>query len=218
MGCPNPTFREVGGRHWHSRKWDLGVLLDSRKLKTRLQGSKHLTLKCFLYCWKGFEVKMSKMASHEPFGHLQHKLLSKEGSGVKLAVWLPTTKSRESTQSRCAKVKFDTPLENSQRGRFKPCPNRRSEREVMNAQSPGSLNRDSFETPLWESRDKKPFGRERDGATQRILYGGRWWLPPSPGHGESNESKVARGLSEHQKGVEWVITNLCFVLDAGPSK
>jgi hypothetical protein len=28
-----------------------------------------------------------------------------------------------------------------------------------------------------------------------ILHGGRWWLPPSPGRGESNESSVARGLS-----------------------
>jgi len=28
-----------------------------------------------------------------------------------------------------------------------------------------------------------------------ILYGGRWWLPPSPGCGELSESKVARGLS-----------------------
>jgi hypothetical protein len=31
--------------------------------------------------------------------------------------------------------------------------------------------------------------------TQRILYGGRWWLPSNPGHGESCESKVACGLS-----------------------
>jgi hypothetical protein len=36
---------------------------------------------------------MSKMASREPFGHLQHKLWSKEGPGVKLAVWFPTAKS-----------------------------------------------------------------------------------------------------------------------------
>jgi hypothetical protein len=43
---------------------------------------------------------------------------------------------------------------------------------------------------------------------QRILYGGRWWLPPSPGCGESSESKVARGLSQHQKGAELVLTNL----------
>jgi hypothetical protein len=72
----------------------------------------------------------------------------------------------------------------------------------MMAQSPRSPNRDNFGTPLWESRDKKPLGRGRGGATQRILYGGRWWLPPSPSRGESSESKVARGLSQHQKGAE----------------
>jgi hypothetical protein len=72
----------------------------------------------------------------------------------------------------------------------------------MMAQSPESPNRDSFETPLWESRDKEPLGRGRNGAMQRILYGGRWWLPPSPSRGESSESKVTRGLSQHQKGAE----------------
>jgi len=65
----------------------------------------------------------------------------------------------------------------------------------MIAQSPGSLNRDSFGTPPWEFRDKKPFGCGCRGKAQNILYGGRWWLPLSLGHGESNESKVARGLS-----------------------
>jgi hypothetical protein len=38
-------------------------------------------------------------ALHEPFRHLQHKLCAKEGSRVKLAVWLPTTKSRISTRT-----------------------------------------------------------------------------------------------------------------------
>jgi hypothetical protein len=61
----------------------------------------------------------------------------------------------------------------------------------MNAQSPESPNRDSFGTPLWESREKVPFGCKCGREAQRILYGGRWWLSPSPGHGESNESKVA---------------------------
>jgi len=65
----------------------------------------------------------------------------------------------------------------------------------MNAQSPGSSNGDSFGTPLWESREKVPFGCKCGGETQKILYGGRWWLPPRPGRGESSESKVARGLS-----------------------
>jgi hypothetical protein len=54
------------------------------------------------------------MASYEPFGHLQHKLWSKKRPGVKLAVWLPTTKSRESTRFRCMQVKCDMPLKISQ--------------------------------------------------------------------------------------------------------
>jgi len=29
---------------------------------------------------------MSKMGSHDPFGHLKHKLWPKEGLGVKLAI------------------------------------------------------------------------------------------------------------------------------------
>jgi hypothetical protein len=131
------------------------------------------------------------MALHEPFGHLQHKLWSKERPGVKLAVWLPTTKIRESTRPRCVQVECNTPLESSQGELevfFGPHPNQSSEQEVMNAQSPGSPNRDSFGTPLWESREKEPFGCRCGGVTQRILYGGRWWLPPSPGRGESNES------------------------------
>jgi hypothetical protein len=59
---------------------------------------------------------------------------------------------------------------------------------AMSSQSPKSPNRDSFETPPWESRDKKPFGCRCCGVTQRIIYGGRWWLPLSLGRGESSES------------------------------
>jgi hypothetical protein len=58
----------------------------------------------------------------------------------------------------------------------------------MNAQSLESPNPDNFGTPLWESWDKEPFECVRGAVTQRILYGGRWWLPPSPGHGKSSES------------------------------
>jgi hypothetical protein len=50
-------------------------------------------------------------------------------------------------------------------------------------------------TVLGQFRDKKPFGYGPRGVAQSILYGGRWWLPPNPGHGESSESKVAHGLS-----------------------
>jgi len=67
----------------------------------------------------------------------------------------------------------------------------------MNAQSFRNLNRDNFGTPFWKSREKEPFGCKCGEELQRILYGGRWWVPPSPGHGESSESKVAHGLSQH---------------------
>jgi hypothetical protein len=157
LKCRNPPLREVCGRHSHSRKWDLRVLRDSQKLRVRLQGSKHLALRCSLYRWKALEVYMSKMASHESFEHLQHKLWSKEGPGVKLAISLLITKSQESTRPRCVQVECDTPLESSQ-GELQIClrphPNWRFEQEVMNAQSLGSPNQDSFGTPLWESREK----------------------------------------------------------------
>jgi len=52
---------------------------------------------------------MSKMGLHGPFGHLQHKLWQKEGSKIKLAIWLPTIKSWESTQSRCVQAECNTP-------------------------------------------------------------------------------------------------------------
>jgi len=143
---------------------------------------------------------MSKMALHEPFGHLQHKLWSKERSGVKLTIWLPTTKSQESTRFWCVQVKCNTPLKSSQ-GELqlwlRPRRDPSLGREVMNAQSPESPNRDNSETPLWESWEKKPFGCKCGGKLQRILYGGRWWLPSNPGRGESSEFKVARGLSQH---------------------
>jgi hypothetical protein len=130
--------------------------------------------------------------------HLKHRLWQKERPGVKLAVWLPNTKSRESTWPRCVQVECNTPL-GSSRGEqqfcFKPHPNHRSERRIMTSQSPESLNWDNFRTPPWESRDKKPFGCGCHGEAQNILYGGRWWLPPSSGCGESCEFRVAHGLS-----------------------
>jgi hypothetical protein len=57
-------------------------------------------------------------------------------------------------------------------------------------------------------REKVSFGCKCDGETQRILYGGRWWFPLSLGRGESSESKVAHGLSQHQECSECELTNL----------
>jgi hypothetical protein len=132
------------------------------------------------------------MASHWSFGHLQPKLWAKEGPRIKLPVWFPTTKSRESTPSRRLQMKCNQALESS-RGElqlwFRPQSNRRLEPGVVSVQSPGSPTRDNFGTPLWESWENVPFRCSSRGELQRILYGGRWWLPSSPGRGESSVSK-----------------------------
>jgi len=145
---------------------------------------------------------------------------AKEGPRVKLAIWLPTTKSRELTSSRRLQMECDGALESS-RGElklwFRPHSNQRSEPGVVSVQSPGSPTRDSFGTPTWESREKEPFGCSLRGVTQRILYGGRWWLPPSPGRGESCVSKCP-WLVPTPKGVpECELILLWLVLDANSS-
>jgi hypothetical protein len=56
------------------------------------------------------------MASHWQFGHLQPKLWVKEGPGVKLAISLPTIKSRKSTFSRHPIRVCNMALERSRRG------------------------------------------------------------------------------------------------------
>jgi hypothetical protein len=170
------------------------------------------------------------MASHRPFGHLYPKLWAKEGLGVKVAVWLPTTKSRESTSSQPSNWECDTSLERSRRGLqlwLKPCRDQTSQSGIMSSQSPGTPTgtvsrlqprqfRDNFGTPTWESREKEPFGCSLGKALQRILYGGRWWLPPSPGRGESCEPKCP-WLVLTPKGVPEMWTNhfvVCFDADS----
>jgi hypothetical protein len=87
------------------------------------------------------------MASHWSFGHLQPKLWAKKGPRVKLAVWLPTTKSRESTRSQRALGECNTALESSQRGLqvwFRPRPDQRLMWKATMSQSPGSPNTGQF--------------------------------------------------------------------------
>jgi len=163
---------------------------------------------------------MSKMASHWSFGHFQPKLWAKERPRVKLTIWLLTTKSQESTSSWRLKMECDGALE-SYRGElqlwFRPHSNQRLEPGVVSVQSPGSPTWNSFGTPTWESWEKKPFGCGSRGVTQRMLYGGRWWLLPSPGRGESCVSKCP-WLVPTPKGVpECELTLLWLVLDADSS-
>jgi hypothetical protein len=80
---------------------------------------------------------------------------------------------------------------------------------------PGQF-RDNFGTPTWESREKEPFGCSLGGVTQRILYGGRWWLPPNPGRDVSCGPKCP-WLVPTPKGVPEMWSNhfvVCFDADS----
>jgi len=68
--------------------------------------------------------------------------------------------------------------------------------------------------PLWSLGKKRSFECNLSGELQRILYGGRWWLPPSPSRGESS-SPSCPWLVPTPKGVpECELTPLWLVLDA----
>jgi hypothetical protein len=97
---------------------------------------------------------MSKMNLHYPFGILKGKLWLKERLGVRMAVWLPNTKSQELIRFFSVQVACNIPLKNSRRGIqlcFKPHCNRRS------TQCYGPQRHESSRTPTWESQDKMSF-------------------------------------------------------------
>jgi len=142
-------------------KMGLGSPPGLPKIQSTIAGVKILRIEAFFIPLKRSWSLDVQNGSHEPFGHLQHKLWSKEGSKVKLAVWLLTIKSQESTRFRCVQVKCDTPLESSRRELqlwLRPHPDPSLGREVMSVQSLESPNRESFGTPLWESQEKESFG------------------------------------------------------------
>jgi len=85
-------------------------------------------------------------------------LWPKEGSGVKLPVWLPTRKSQESTWFTWLQRACDILLKSSRQKLqlfFRMHLDLRSTRKVMGLQSCGSPNRRDFGTPIRESRERK---------------------------------------------------------------
>jgi len=144
------------------------------------------------------------MASHWSFGHLSLKLWAKEGPGVKLPVWFPTTKSRESTSSRPPNWECDTSLERSWRGykfgsdlvAIKP-----GSQELWAPKVPGPHPRqfrDNFGTPTWESRKKEPFGCSLSGRRKEYYMGEGGGFPRVRAV-VSLVVRSARGLSQHQR-------------------
>jgi hypothetical protein len=125
---------------------------------------------------------MSKVGSHDPFGHLKHKLWPKEGLGVKLTIWLPTIKSQESPQYPCVQVACDISLKSSRQGIqlcFRLHFDQRFAHKVMRPQSCGSPNFGNFRTHTWESQDKMPLGWWSCGYSQGETLAGREAAAPS---------------------------------------
>jgi hypothetical protein len=168
-GSPKVTSHALGsageceGLNLHTPKWarilGIQVPIDSWTFIERLQGSKPIKLKFSLYHWQALGTYKSKMGLHDSFEHLKHKLWPKEGSGIKLTIWLPTIKSRESPQFACVQVACDIPLESFCQWLklcFKPHLNQRSTHKIMGPQSCRNPNGGNFETPnFW---DKMTFG------------------------------------------------------------
>jgi hypothetical protein len=133
------------------------------------------------------------------------KRKARSQTGIKLAIWLPTTKIRESTSSRRHQRECDTALESSQRELqlwFKPCPDLSSGREVMVPQSPGSPNQDSFGTISGlhlGSPEKKSHLDVASVRSCREYYKGEGGGFPQVRAVVSQVSPNARGLSQHPR-------------------
>ncbi len=142
-------------------KWGLGSPLGLPKLQSLIVGDKTPRIGVFFISLESYWSLNVENGLAWAIWTSVVQVMAKKRLGIKLAVWLPTTKSRESTRPRCVQVECDTPFESSWgelQVCFRPHPNWRYEQKVMIFQSPGSSNRDSFGTPPWESRNKKPFG------------------------------------------------------------
>jgi hypothetical protein len=155
------------------------------------------------------------MGSHDPFGHLKHKLWPKEGLKVN--------------------CQFDSwPLKIRNRPNFLVCKwcatyHWKALDEGYNF-SLKLISIGGLHTKLWAPKITEvptlgisgfPFGslgtkwHLGDGpVAKHIIYykGGRWWLPPNPGHGESCEFVFAYGSSKHQNHSIYALTNLLFGL------
>jgi len=144
---------------------------------------------------------MSKMASHCAFGHFQLKLWAKEGLGVKLAVWLPITKSRESTSSRRHLKECDMALKNSRwelQLWFRARPDSSSGKELWPSKVPGLQPRIVSGLQLG-SPEKKSHLDVALVESCRIYYMGEGGGFPRVRAVVSLVCKSARDLSQHPR-------------------
>jgi len=116
------------------------------------------------------------MGLYDPFTHLKHKLWPIDMSGIKLAIWFLTIKSRESPRFPFVQVACDILLESSWKGLefyFNPHFNRRSIRKIMGPQSHGSPN---FGNVIWMWASWSGTKYTIRGKVVASPKSGSWWV------------------------------------------
>jgi hypothetical protein len=210
----------VWGWSPHSQKWEVGVLRDSQKLELDRKGqiSSHSSvfdvirkvLKCRCPKWP----RMSHLDICSPSDGQKKGPESNwqfDSRPLKVGNWpLPEICKRRATW--CWKA-----LEESYNFCLDLAPIGCCSQEIWAPKVPG-LQPGTISGPPRLPREKGPFGCSLGEELQSILYGGRWWLPSSPGRGESSVSKCS-WLAPTLKGVpECELTFLWLVLDADSSE
>jgi hypothetical protein len=141
------------------------------------------------------------MTSHWSLRYLKTKLWANEGPGIKLAVWLPTTKSRESTSSWHPILECDTTLKRS-RGElqlwFRPRRDRMSQSGFMSSQSLGTPTGTISGLQLG-SPEKKSHLDVASAESCREYYMGEGGGFPRVRAMVSFVCQSARGLSQHPR-------------------
>jgi hypothetical protein len=67
-------------------KWGLGSPSGLPKLQSSIAGAKTPCIEVFFIALESYQSVVVENVSHEPFGHVQHKLWQKERPRVKLAI------------------------------------------------------------------------------------------------------------------------------------
>jgi hypothetical protein len=96
--------------------WEFKSRWTSKSLKNNYRGQNPWDCEVLYIIEKLLKLGCLKCAFMTSFGHVKHKLCPKKRLGIKLTIWLPTTKSQESPWFPCVQVACNIPLESSSWG------------------------------------------------------------------------------------------------------
>ncbi len=144
-------------------KWGLGSPPGLPKLQSSIAGGQKIRIGAFFISLENYQnVDVENGLAWAIWTSAAQVMAKRKVGSQTTILTLDHEKSKiNPTWPRCVQGECDTPLKSSQQELqlcFKPRPNWRSKQKIIVPQSCGSPNRGSFETPPWESWDKKPLG------------------------------------------------------------